>query len=66
MTGFKIRLEETNITTTVFTSNMVFDLIYRIIKDENMAIEVSSWSELASVGDIYETDIFTVEVIWLM
>ena len=66
MTGFKIRLGETNITTTVVTSSMVFDLIYRTMKDESMAIEVSSWSEVASVGDIYETDIFTVEVIWFM
>jgi hypothetical protein len=42
---------------------MVFDLIYKIMNDEETAIEVSSWSEVASVGDIYETDTFTVEVI---
>ncbi|WP_371367823.1 hypothetical protein SRRS_16200 [Sporomusa rhizae] len=66
MIGFKIRQEETNITTTVSTSSMVFDLIYKIMNDERVAIEVSSWSEVASVGDSYETDNFTVKVIWLM
>ncbi len=66
MTGFKIRLGETDITTTVFTSSMVFDLIYGVMLDETMAVEASSWSEVASVGDIYEADLFTVEVIWLM
>lgn len=66
MIGFKVRQEETNITTTVSTSSMVFDLIYKIMNDERVAIEVSSWSEVASVGDSYETDNFTVKVIWLM
>lgn len=66
MTGFKIRLEETAMTTTVFTSSMLFDWIYGVLRDERMAIEISSWSEIASVGDIYEADNFTVEVIWLM
>lgn len=63
MIGFTIRQGESNITTTVFSSSMVFDLIYKIMKDERLAIEVSSWSEVASVGDIYETDNFIVEVI---
>lgn len=51
MIGFKIRQEETNITTTVSTSSMVFDLIYKIMNNEASAIEVSSWAEVASVGD---------------
>ncbi|HMM21470.1 MAG TPA: hypothetical protein PKA10_12190 [Selenomonadales bacterium] len=63
MIGFTITQGENNITTTVFSSSIVFDLIYKITKDETVAIEVSSWSEVASVGDIYKTDNFTVEVI---
>ncbi|SDD73805.1 hypothetical protein [Sporomusa acidovorans] len=66
MIGYEISQEETNITTTVSTSSMVFDLIYEIMNDEAIAIEVSSWSEVASVGNSYETDNFTVKVIWLM
>ena len=66
MIGFNIRQEETNITTTVSTSSMVFDLIHKIMNDERVSIEVSSWSEVASVGDSYDTDHFTVKVIWLM
>jgi hypothetical protein len=63
MIAFIIRQGESNITTAVFNSSMVFDLIYKITKDERVAIEVSNWSEVASAGDIYETDNFTVEVI---
>jgi len=66
MIGFKIRQEETNITATVSTSNMVFDLIYKMVNDEAIAIEVSSWSEVAGAGDSYDADHFTVKVIWLM
>ncbi|CQR73896.1 hypothetical protein SOV_33950 [Sporomusa ovata DSM 2662] len=63
MIGFQIRKKGANITATVFNNTVVFDLIYKMPNDETMAIEVSSWSELAGVGDIYETDNFTVEVI---
>jgi hypothetical protein len=61
MISFTIR--QGDITTTVFNNDRVFDLIYKITNDKAMTIEVTSWSELASVGDIYETGTFTVEVI---
>lgn len=33
------------------------------LADTQDAIEASSWCELASIGDVYESDKFTIEVI---
>ena len=41
----------------------VRDKILFITKDIETAINVSSWCELASVGEVYENDEFTVEII---
>ena len=41
----------------------VIDNILFITNDFETAINVSSWCELASVGEVYEHDEFTVEII---
>ena len=41
----------------------VIDKILFITNDIETAINVSSWCELASVGEVYEHDEFTVEII---
>lgn len=41
----------------------VRDKILFITNDLETAIDVSSWCELASVGEVYEHDEFTVEII---
>jgi hypothetical protein len=60
---FQIKEAGSKIATTVSTSERVFDLIFKITGDEPTAIEVASWSELASIGEIYETDTFLVKVV---
>ena len=41
----------------------IIDKILFITSDLETAINVSSWCELASVGEVYEHDEFTVEII---
>lgn len=41
----------------------VYDKIMFISDNHELAAEVSSWCELASIGEVYEGDNFTVEII---
>ena len=41
----------------------VIDKVLLITNNVETAINVSSWCELASVGEVYEHDEFTVEII---
>jgi hypothetical protein len=59
---FEVKEAGSRIATTVSTSERVFDMILKITGDEAIAIEVSSWSELASIGETYETESFVVTV----
>lgn len=42
--------------------NKAFEAIKELTKDEFLAIEVESWCELATVGEVYEVEMFTVEI----
>ena len=43
--------------------DLVYDRIMFITNNHELAAEVSSWSENALVGEVYETDEFIVAVI---
>ena len=60
---FNIKELPSGTITTVFSTEMVFSIVYRITKNEELAIDASSWSEIASVGNTYVTDMFEIEVL---
>lgn len=41
----------------------VYDKIFFITNDEQEAVEASSWCEFATIGDTYEHEQFTIEII---
>lgn len=63
MIRFKITNMKTKAAYTVSDIESVYDHVEKITGDVLTAIEVSSWAELACVGDCYERDTFIVEVI---
>lgn len=63
MIGFRIKAANSTTMYTVYTEDRVYDYILSIAKSEELAIEASSWAELAYIGEVYEHDQFTVEVI---
>ena len=62
---YAITAKFNNITRNVSEGNFesVRDKILFITNNPETAIEVSSWCELATVGEVYEHDEFTVEII---
>lgn len=40
----------------------VYDAILELAESEELAIEVCSWCELATVGETFESEQFTVEI----
>lgn len=63
MIKYKITNLKTKVAHIVTTLNFIYDYIERISGDELLAIDVFSWCELATVGEVYETDTFAVEII---
>ena len=43
--------------------NSVYDKVMLITEDHDTAADASGWCELASVGEIYEHELFTIEII---
>lgn len=41
----------------------VYDMIMELTDNHDEAANASSWCELASIGEIYESDDFTIEII---
>lgn len=63
MIKFQITNMETQVTYTVSDADSVYGYVEKISGDERAAIEASSWAEIASIGDCYERDTFSVEVV---
>lgn len=63
MIGFEIHDTGKVGSLTVHSEDAVYDKVFRITWDAWEAIEASSWSELAAVGEIYTHDDFTIEVV---
>ena len=43
--------------------NRIYDLVEDITNDALLAAAASSWCELATVGELYEHDLFTILII---
>ena len=41
----------------------VYDLVIQITDNHEAAADSSSWCELATVGEMYDSDLFTIEII---
>ena len=41
----------------------VYDLVKQITDNHELAEEASSWCQLASVGEVFDSDLFKVEII---
>lgn len=63
MVGFKIKKSNSAISITVFDTEEVYNQVFSIVNSTEDAIEASSWAELASVGEVYEHEVFAIEVI---
>lgn len=68
MIGYLVTEKETNEQQTTYDSERVYDCIVELIGDDDdeavqIAIDASSWSEIANVGEVYEAESFTVEVV---
>lgn len=67
MIGYLVTDKGTDEQQTTYDAERVYDCIVEIIGDDDeavkIAIDASSWSEIASIGEVYEAESFTVEVI---
>lgn len=62
MIGYRID-ENKPIVTIIYNLDNLLSDIEGLTGDTALAIEVMSWAELASIGDVYEHDDFTVEIV---
>ena len=44
-------------------SKKVYDLVMELTNNHEIAADASSWCELASVGEIYESELFNIEIV---
>ena len=42
---------------------LIYDKIMFLTQDHNVSADVDGWSDLASVGEIYEHEIFVAEIV---
>ena len=57
----KIRITKngTNVSRICYDVDDVFDFIMAITNDIELAMDVQGWSDLAVIGEVYDTDYFT-------
>lgn len=63
MVKFKITKAGSRNSSYAHSFKQVYDIVERLTGDEMLAIETSSWAELACVGEEYETDQILIEVV---
>lgn len=63
MIGYKITIPGSKSSVICYDAEGVFNRICKITNDEYTAIEVSSWCEIAGIGEEYENDKFSVEIV---
>ena len=63
MSYYKVKSKTSPVVFVEKNPDLVYDSVERITGDEVLAIEASSWADLATNGDVYESELFVVEVI---
>lgn len=63
MVGFEVRKPDQVVGVVAWSADDVYFIIDNMTGDAKEAIEASSWCELAGVGEVYEHDDFTIEVV---
>ncbi len=61
--GWEIR-KDGGMTVTVDSPSTLFNMVWQMT-DQETAIEVDGWEELATVGEVYETRDIVIEVVEL-
>lgn len=54
----KINAKNSNEVKICFSVDSVFDFVLRITNDIELAMDVQGWSDLAEIGEVYDTDYF--------
>jgi len=63
MIGWRIKAADSEFALTMYKEDDIYNEIVRISGDEELAIEVCGWADVAIVGTEFEDDKFIVEVV---
>lgn len=63
MVKFRITKAGSKTSSYARSHKQVYDIVERLTGDAWLAIETSSWAELACIGEVYETDQILIEVV---